>query len=71
MADTTYSRLSVVSLAKTAVIQPTQKMRNILLGLLVGAMAGLTVGFIYDSVINALNYETELEPISHAADSHR
>ncbi|MHB8160080.1 MAG: YveK family protein [Thermoleophilia bacterium] len=58
ITDTTYSRLSVLSLAKTAAMQPPQKMRNILLGLLVGTIAGLAMGFIYDSVVKALNHET-------------
>lgn len=71
MTDTTYSRLSVVSLANEAVMQPPQKVRNILLGLLVGVIAGLALGFIYDSVVKAFNREKEIDPPAHVSESNK
>ncbi len=71
ITDTTYSRLLVVSLAKDAAPQLTQKTPNILLGLLVGTLAGVAIGFIYNSGFKALKRELDLEPLPHAADRDR
>lgn len=57
ITDTTYSRLSVVSLANTASPQVPAKTRNISLGLLVGVLVGVAIGFVYHSSLKALREE--------------